>query len=52
MAAFGMSETACDFAVLLKPQHLGWVLTLKVQTYDITAPLKSTNARTVPSAMG
>ena len=52
MAAFGMSETACDFAVLLKTQRLGWVLTVKVQTYDITAPLKSTNARTVLSAMG
>jgi hypothetical protein len=51
MAAFGMSETGADFAVLLKTQRLGRVLTLKVQRCDITSPLKSTNARTVPSAL-
>jgi hypothetical protein len=51
MAAFGMSETGADSAVLLKTQRFGRVLTLTVQKCDITAPLKSTNARTVPSAL-
>jgi hypothetical protein len=32
MAAFGMSETGADSAVLLKTQRLGRVLTVKVQT--------------------
>ena len=35
MAVFGMSETGHDSAVLLKAQHLGWVLTLKVQTAKV-----------------
>ena len=49
MAAFCMSETGVDSAVLLKTQHLGRVLTLTVQTHDTTTPQKSTNARTAPS---
>ena len=32
MAAFGMSETGANSAVLLKTQRFGRVLTLKVQT--------------------
>ena len=32
MAAFGVSETGADSAVLLKTQRFGRVLTLKVQT--------------------
>jgi hypothetical protein len=43
MAAFGMSETGHDSAVLLKTQRFGRVLTLKVQRCDIATRQKRIN---------